>query len=68
MLNSLLASLHYFGKSLILVAITTLVIAGIVTLLWNWQVVLIATLALPKITFWQACAVVGIIQFIRIKI
>jgi hypothetical protein len=67
-MNSLLASLHYFGKSLILVMITTLVVAGIVTLLWNGQVVLITALALPEINFWQAFAVIGIIQFIRIKI
>jgi len=65
MFTQLLASLHFFVKALILVLITTAVIAGIVTLLWNWQIV---TLGAQAITFWQAFAVVGIIQFIRIKI
>lgn len=65
MFTQLLASLHFFAKALILVLITTAVIAAIVTFLWNWQVV---TLGVKALTFWQVFAIVGIIQFIRIKI
>lgn len=68
MFTHFLASLHYFLKSVYLVVLTTLIIAGIVTLLWNWQIVTITFLALPILEYWQAVAIVGIIQFIRIQI
>jgi len=66
--SSLLASLVFFFKALLLVVITAVVVSAIITLLWNWQVVTITVLALPVLTFWQVFAIVGIIQFIRIKI
>ena len=66
--SQLLASMHFFFKALILVIITALIVSAIITFLWNWQIVTIMSLALPPLTFWQVFAIVGIIQFIRIKI
>jgi len=68
MLTNLLGSLYVFIKALLITTVTTAVTAAIVTFLWNWQVVTIISLGLPILTFWQVFAIVGILQFIRIKI
>ena len=68
MLTGILGTLYLFIKALLITIVTTAITAVIVTFLWNWQVVTIVTLSLPVLTFWQVFAIVGILQFIRIKI
>lgn len=68
LIPSFVSNLGYFVRTLILVTISTAVIAIIVMSLWNWQLTTLNFIKLPIISFWQAFAVVGIIQFIRIKI
>jgi len=64
-LNQILANLYYFIRSLITAAIATFIIAAIVMFLWNWQ--LVAAFEFQELTYWVSVAIVGIIQFIRIK-
>ena len=68
LIPSFVSNLGYFVRTLILVTISTAVIAVIVMLLWNWQLTALSFIELPSISFWQSFATVGIIQFIRIKI
>ncbi len=64
-LNQILANLYYFMRSLITAAIATFIIAAIVMFLWNWQ--LVAAFEFQELTYWTSVAIVGIIQFIRLK-
>ncbi|KKK87706.1 hypothetical protein LCGC14_2750600, partial [marine sediment metagenome] len=57
--------LYYFMRSLITAAIATFIIAAIVMFLWNWQ--LVAAFEFQELTYWISVAIVGIIQFIRLK-
>lgn len=57
-----------FFKNLLLVIISVLISSTIITILWNGLVITITAFTLPTLTFWQIFGIVGIIQFIRIKI
>lgn len=57
-----------FFKNLLLVIISVLISSAIITILWNGLVITITAFTLPTLTFWQIFGIVGIIQFIRIKI
>lgn len=59
------ATFFYFIRAATQAILFTAIIAVIVMLLWNWQIV---TLGASALTYWQCFAIVGIIQFIRIKI
>lgn len=68
MLDGFFTYLVNFFKNLLLVIISVLISSAIITILWNGLVITITAFTLPTLTFWQIFGIVGIIQFIRIKI
>ena len=57
--------IFFLIRAIIQVVLSTAIIAAIIMFLWNWQIV---TLGIAALTYWQCFVIVGIIQFIRIKI
>lgn len=68
MLDGFFTYLVNFFKNILLVIISILISSAIITILWNGLVITITAFTLPTLTFWQIFGIVGIIQFIRIKI
>jgi len=66
MLTGFSTSLIFLIRALTLSILLTSVLAGLVALLWNWQLANLTSL--PNITFWQSFAVVGVFQLLKIKL